>query len=451
VSEVARRAALWAAVATACAACAVVRPDLVRIYQGEARPRRPVIFIPGVFGSRLKDAKTDRVVWGNAVSFFAKLYRPSRPGKDLLDLPIDAEDPLGNRDGLVPDGPIEKVAGHEYYLRLIRALRDAGGFVPGEIHAPRPGADLYAFDYDWRRDLPETAAALGAAIDRVLAARGDPAGKVDLVTHSLGGLVARYYVRHGGHDTLAGDPASPTFEGAAHVGTVILVGTPNEGTLDALRSLLEGERVPRLLPAEAIFTMPAAYQLLPAPGPAYLVDTEGAPMADDIYDVATWEKLGWSVFSAEARQGLRGKLRKRVGRDRAEKAYLETMERSRRFAAWALARARRFRESLEGEFDREGRVRYAALGGDCTPTSTRAVVQFDGAEYHTFFDPDDLPAGIRTPALESLMRSPGDDTVTRTSLLGGVPPAAKTFLCESHKGLTQNVAFHDAILQLLLE
>ncbi|MBI3449767.1 MAG: hypothetical protein HY049_12730 [Acidobacteria bacterium] len=435
----------------AVAACAVMHPDLVGIYHGEARPRRAVVFIPGVFGSRLRDSITGRVVWGNAVSFLAKLYRPSHPGKDLLDLPIDADDPLRNRDGLVPDGPIEKVAGHEYYLKLIRALRDAGGFVPGDIHDPRPGADLYAFDYDWRRDVPETAAALGAAIDRVLSARGDPGGKVDLVAHSLGGLVARYYVRHGGRDVLAGEPSAPTFAGAPHVGTVILLGTPNGGTLDALRSLLEGERVPRLLPPEAIFTMPAAYQLLPAPGPSYLVDVDGAPVADDIYDVATWEKLGWSVFSPDARRDLRDKLRARIGREGSEKVYLERMEASRRFARWALDRARRFREALEGEWDLEGRVRYAALGGDCTPTPSRAVVQFDGSAYHTYFDPADLPPGLGTPALSGVMSAPGDDTVTRASLLQGVPTPTAMFLCESHKGLTQSPAFHDAILHLLLE
>lgn len=456
-----RAVAILLIVAAPVYACAEMKPDLLRIYRASWNPKRPVILIPGVFGSRLRDAKTGRVVWGSTASFIERLYRPFHPDRDLLDLPIDAVHPLDNHDGLEPAGVFDKVAGREYYLRVLNTLRDAGGFTPGDIHNPRPGEDLFAFDYDWRRDAAEAAGELAKAIDRVLEARGDPNGRVDLIGHSLGGLLARYFVRFGGRDVLDQDHPAPTYEGAGRVGTVVFVGTPNAGTLDALRSLLEGERVVRLLPPEAIFTMPAAYELLPEPGREYLLDAAGAPLPDDIFDVATWEKLGWSVFNPDSSAVMQARLRKGRGREEAEALFAKRMDAERRFASWALGRARRFREALSGERRGEAAVRYVAFGGDCLKTPARAVVLFDGATHTTYFDPDLLPSEIRTPEIEELMSEPGDGAVTRASLLGyppgdppderGLPIASSWFLCETHKMITQSVAFHDNLLHALLQ
>jgi pimeloyl-ACP methyl ester carboxylesterase len=438
-----------------------MKPDLVALYRDAPRPRRAVIFIPGAFGSRLRDAKTGRLVWGRARSFIERLYRPFHPEADLLDLPIEAENPLDNHDGLEPAGIFDKVADYEYYQRILDALRDAGGYVPGDIHDPRPGQNLFSFDYDWRRDAAETAGQLAEAIDRVLAARGEPGGKVDLVGHSLGGVLARYYARYGGRDVLGEDRPVPTFEGARRIGTVVFLGVPNEGTLDALRSLLEGDRLVRLLPPGAIFTMPVAYQLLPRPGGSYLIDSEGNPLPDDIYDVATWMKLGWSAFSPGSIADRRATYRKGRTREEGEALVTERFGVSRRFAAWALARARRFREALDGGADGEAVVRYVALGGDCLPTPARAMVLFDGSSHTTYFNPKDLPPELRTPRIESLMTDPGDGTVTRMSLLDvpqqaapGFQPiafASSWFLCATHRGLTRNVEVHNNLLHALLD
>jgi len=439
-----------------------MRPDLSRVYRGSVKPKRAVILIPGVFGSRLRDVKTGRVVWGRAASFFERLYRPFDPDADLLDLPISAPDPLQNRDLLEPAGIFDKVAGHEYYILVLNTLRDAGGYTLGDIRNPHAGEDLFAFDYDWRRDAAETAGLLARAVDRVLQARGEPGGRVDLVGHSLGGLIARYYVRHGGRDLLGGESFPPTFEGAAHVGTVVFLGTPNEGTLGALKSLVEGEHVARLLAPEAIFTMPAAYELLPRSVPGLLLDGSGSPLPNDILDVDTWEKFGWSVFGPRSRLELRKKLSKKRSPAEADRLVAERMEASRKFAAWALLRARRFRSSLEGDEDHEPAVKYVAFGGDCLETPARAVVLFDGKEHKTFFDPEDLPAELRTPELRDLILEPGDGTVTRLSLLGlgpaggtqrppTLPLASSWFLCETHRMITQNISFLDNLLHVLLQ
>ena len=71
------------------------------------------------------------------------------------------------------------------------------------------------FNYNALTDgIPEAAARLGAEVERVLTATG--ATRVLIVGHSMGGMVARYYVQElGGEDT---------------VDTLITLGSPHRGT-----------------------------------------------------------------------------------------------------------------------------------------------------------------------------------------------------------------------------
>jgi triacylglycerol lipase len=89
------------------------------------------------------------------------------------------------------------------FLSMSRQLKRAGfRYVDG-------------FNYNALTDgIPEAAARLSAEVERVLAATG--ASRVMLVGHSMGGMVARYYVqRLGGEDT---------------VDTVVTMGSPHRGT-----------------------------------------------------------------------------------------------------------------------------------------------------------------------------------------------------------------------------
>ena len=89
------------------------------------------------------------------------------------------------------------------FLSMSRQLKRAGfRYVDG-------------FNYNALTDgIPEAAARLGAEVERVLAATG--ASRVMLVGHSMGGMVARYYVQElGGEDT---------------VDTVVTLGAPHQGT-----------------------------------------------------------------------------------------------------------------------------------------------------------------------------------------------------------------------------
>lgn len=73
---------------------------------------------------------------------------------------------------------------------------------------------LHVFNYDWLRSNKTIAAQLATFVDQVRAQTG--AAKVDLVTHSMGGLSSRWYIKFGG--------------GQAHVDDWVSIGGPNNGT-----------------------------------------------------------------------------------------------------------------------------------------------------------------------------------------------------------------------------
>lgn len=59
-------------------------------------------------------------------------------------------------------------------------------------------SQLHSFEYDWRQSNERSAAELAGYVDNVLAETG--ADKVDIVNHSMGGLVSRWYMKElGGH------------------------------------------------------------------------------------------------------------------------------------------------------------------------------------------------------------------------------------------------------------
>ena len=113
---------------------------------------------------------------------------------------------------------------------------------------------MFVFPYDWRQGNKRTADLLKDTIDEILSRTG--AEKVDIIAHSMGGLVAKQYVAQYG-------------EGA--VDQIIFLGTPHYGAAKSLKVLLFGDSlsVPSfilnpLTIRDITRNMPAMYELLPS-------------------------------------------------------------------------------------------------------------------------------------------------------------------------------------------
>nr|WP_229896485.1 triacylglycerol lipase [Streptomyces cinerochromogenes] len=85
-----------------------------------------------------------------------------------------------------------------------------------------PSSYLDQWTYDWRQSNATTAQQLSAEVDRLLAATG--ATQVDIVSHSMGGLSSRYYLKN--------------LAGTAKVDAWVSLGGPNHGT-DSANSCLD--------------------------------------------------------------------------------------------------------------------------------------------------------------------------------------------------------------------
>lgn len=256
-----RRGFAWALVAIALTGCSVARVRLAPPTGDEV-----TLLVPGYRGSFLfTDGPEPERAWFSPGDVVTR-------GERSLALPFPGQRPAERFGPLAPDGPITRLTLIPL-LASIDVYRSAMEFGRERL----PG--FTTFGYDWRRDVRESAGALCARIEQ-LVAEGGGRRKVNLVVHSMGGLVALHCLLHGG----AG-PGTQPWAGAAHVQRVVFVGTPFRGSPGIFDDLHEGTATGRntaLLRAEALFTFASSFQLLPWRSD-FLVDAAGAPVALDPY------------------------------------------------------------------------------------------------------------------------------------------------------------------------
>ncbi|MFD3929573.1 esterase/lipase family protein [Streptomyces sp. NPDC058614] len=209
-----------------------------------------VVVVPGIGGSVLQTAEGAARWDEHRRRFVAAATRPHRLGLDTHPdlVPV----------GLMPDitliGPFV-VPGYDGLVRKIRNRFDdvqVDVSLPGR--APDNRADLVLFPYDFRHSIRHAAERLAADVAARLS--GEHSGarrrRVIVVAHSMGGLVARYWLGPLG--------------GAADCAALITLGTPHRGAPKALDVLANGLKVgPKRLAGltEVLRQWPSAYELLP--------------------------------------------------------------------------------------------------------------------------------------------------------------------------------------------
>jgi len=436
-------------------ACSTVtKPDLPRLYQQSWEVSQPpVILIHGIMGSRLEDTQSGEEVWFGSLS---KLVFSDYREVALEIDPVSLE-PLPST--LIPSGLADQLAGKDFYGNITRTLERAGRYkraVPGEVQQPG-SRSYYVFLYDWRQDNVKSAQQLYRFIEQIRKDYSDPQLEVDLIAHSMGGLIARYFLRYGNSDVLRDNTFEVNLDGADRVRRVILLGTPNLGSVQSLHAFIKGKKIGfGRLPPEVLASMPSVYQTFPHALNDWIITARGKPLDRDLFDVQIWRRFQWSIFDPQVRQ----QIIEQAGSPQQGREYLEVLE---AYFEVQLERGRRFVWSLTVPIP-DNSYKLIVFGGDCLLTPARLLVEEVNGVSEIRLWPRELSNPLPGVDYGSLMLEPGDGIVTKASLLAresldpsvtrhryiDFPLDYPLFLCEKHDALTGNETFQDNLLHALL-
>ena len=436
--------------------------------------RNPVIVIPGILGSKLYDTETGNETWG---IFNNQFTNPSTPEKArLVALPIEQNKPLSElKDSIESNGALDKIKfkllgiplESRAYASILGTLgvggyRDETLSRSGAVNYDSDHFTCYQFHYDWRRSNVENAAELDRFIKSkrklVRAKMKEKFGvdkkdiKFDIVAHSMGGLLTRYYMRYGDQPLPAnGSLPALTWAGAKNVDNVILVGTPSHGSILAFKELLNGKYfAPKWLsaiqgtnlpsyPAEVLGTYPSIYELMPRVRHGAFVANTGKPL--NIYDVSLWKENKWGLLG-QSKQDKLSWLLPNIS-DKASRLAVaeEHVEKS-------LRNAEQFHKSLDRKTNSFPKhVKLTLIAGDSIQTKEK------------------IELNLTTGVIKDLADSPGDGVVLRSSVIADdrlgvsdskrvdspIPYTSAIFLPNDHLNLTKDRVFSDNVLHKLLE
>ena len=179
-----------------------------RLTNGKEPTGCPIIFVPGILGSRIFCGAKELFLPWKTSKFAEMQLLPD--GKTNAGAPGSCNASAGTQEGEA--GVLSSVAGIDAYGGMMKFLKGiaTNGF--------------YAFPYDWRMSVTSASEKLGQLVTKVL--EETHAEHVVLVAHSMGGLVTQKYISEAAN--------------AKKVSRAVTIGTPYWGAPKSIISLLNG-------------------------------------------------------------------------------------------------------------------------------------------------------------------------------------------------------------------
>lgn len=445
--------ALWTLLLLVGCSSSARHPGLLRHYEEAAASHgqriNPIIVIPGIMGSKLVDESSGKVVWG---TYGIGAIRHSSPqGMRTMSLPMGQDRSLSAlTDDVAPDGALDRLILNpgfsvSAYAKMLQALA-IGGYRDEQILSKRGEEHFtcFQFGYDWRRSNAENAALLDDFIEdrkayveaenlRRYGTRNEV--KFDIVAHSMGGILARYYLMYGRAQVPEdGSHATPTWAGTRRVERLIQVGTPNGGSAESIPQLTNGLKLAPILPKfepALIGTFPSVYELIPRNKDHAVVDESGKPV--DLFDPDVWVKHGWGLADPDQAKTLEKLLPNEPDPAARRKIALDHQRK-------CLESARRFQDAVNCECSLPKGVQMHAFVGTALPTLSKLQITPDRGLSHIGTQPGDGTVTMHSTLLEELGQNNGPIPWTSTQTVNA-----------NHVKMTGDPYFIDNLLHLLLD
>ena len=433
-------------------------------YEGIAR--NPVIVIHGFLGSRLENVETGRNVWGNLKA--SELFN-GYSNEQLKDLsvPISYEEhPEEHLDTIKPVDMLETftfvtLVGTKFQLsaydKLLSILGQAGYIQEGK---PLPEGknfySLFSFYYDWRQSLDFNAARLHEFIKnkesyvkseyKKLYGVDNCDVQFDIVAHSMGGLLARYYLRYG-NQPLPEDGSLPKFDwrGSRNIDKVIIVGTPNAGYLDSLMQLVNGLKIDPnpmvpIYPPAVIGSFPGIYQMMPLTSTRSVVysdDPEGDSV--DVFDPQVWIDMKWGLADPKQDNILKILLPEVKTPEERREIAIDHLTKN-------LKKAKQFTKAMRIHRKPPDDVALYLFLGDSVKTRRTAEVDKSNGELNV----TKYEAGDGVVLTSSARMDEREGQKWEPFLISPIEWDAVIHLQAAHMGITESYSFTDNVIYYLL-
>ena len=358
-------------------------------------PEKAIIFIPGNYGSALKKKTTGERVW---LTVSEGLW-----GSSTLALDQDGLEISGTME-LIEDG----ILGNVRVVPLVYVVDVYASLLENLEDRFQGKARIIPFSYDWRQDNFKAVTKLAQLVDQLI---DSGTRSISILAHSMGGLIATYYLRYGKQkpETTPELPGE-NWNGAQKIDRVVLAGVPFRGAMSRFQHMQTGTRFGlnrSLLTAQAISSLPATYQLLPFFETSKILSPTLKPIPNVIFDPHYWIEHGWGLMNA---QEIRP----------------QALENRKNFTIRELKRADRFLQLINLPSRQGERVPTQVLHicGKGRPTLAKAILLRDPEDNtgRLLFDENGLRNSIPELSADLLLEE-GDGSLTLEST--SLPQALK--------------------------
>lgn len=366
--------------------------------------RETVIVLHGYYGSGLKEKEGGTRRWLKLSTILAGNFRVALDSAKLevLESPeLEVEGMMG-RFTVLPG-----IYSTDVYGNFIEKLEESGRY------------QTVSFAYDWRKDLFSAVVELDALVNS-LQARG--VRRISLASHSMGGLVAAYYLAYGAAPP---EKATLNWAGAKSVERAGFFGTPFGGVMSILRNMQQGTGYPwnkKMLQAGTVASFPSSYHLLPLDG-AHFKTAAGQDISVNLGDPEFWEKHKLGLY-----------------REAPPSAYSARKE----YTKTQLGRAERFQKLVRAATNPPSSLRLFNVTGRGRPTLNSGYFNPENGEL--LFSPDEVKAkGLPS----SLLESDGDGTVPTSQAM--VPAGMMAVTTHLESEFSHDRLFADPLMEKAFE